>query len=48
LLERQTWDRRVRGLLAPSRWVAKARSPKYVLLLLRVAKGRSTMVSQSI
>jgi hypothetical protein len=47
-LERQTWDRRVRGLLAPSRWVETARSPKYVLLLLRVAKGRSTIVSQSI
>ena len=47
-LERQTWDRRVRGLLAPSRWVEMARSPKYVLLLLRVAKGRATMVSQRI
>jgi hypothetical protein len=48
LLEMQTWDRRVRGLLAPSRWVETARSPRYVLFLLRVAKGRSTMVSQSI
>ena len=48
LLERQTWDRHVRGLLAPSRWVEMARSPKYVLLLLRVAKGRATMVSQRI
>ena len=48
LLGMQTWDRHVRGLLAPSRWVEMARSPKYVLLLLRVAKGRATMVSQSI
>jgi hypothetical protein len=48
LLERQTWDRHVRGLLAPARWVETARSPRYVLLLLRVAKGRATMVSQRI
>jgi hypothetical protein len=47
-LERQTWDRCVRGLLAPSTWVETARSPRYVLLLLRVAKGRATMVSQRI
>jgi hypothetical protein len=48
LLERQTWDRRVLGLLAHSGWVERARSPRYVLFLLRVANGRAAMVSQSI
>jgi hypothetical protein len=48
LLERQTWDQRVLGLLEPSRWVERARSPKYVLFLLCVEKGRATMVSQII
>ena len=48
LLERQTWDRRVRGLLAHSGYVERALSPRYVLFLLRVAKGRAAMVSQSI
>lgn len=48
LLERWTWDRGVRGLLALSRWVERARSPGYVLILLPVTRKWAAMVSQNI